>query len=51
MRRSEAVANKPLLYARGWGKKQAFCLYVSFAPLNGTVDTRPARPVQTGWKM
>ena len=23
---SEATVSKPLLYARGWGKKQAFCL-------------------------
>jgi hypothetical protein len=23
---SEATTSKPLLYARGWGKKQAFCL-------------------------
>jgi len=24
---SEAAVNKSLLYALGWGKKQAFCLY------------------------
>ncbi|WVQ94740.1 hypothetical protein IAU59_001820 [Kwoniella sp. CBS 9459] len=35
----EAATNKPLLYARGWGKKQAFCL--AFGPY-GAEDVTPA---------
>ena len=30
---SEASVNKPLLYAIGWGKKQAFCLYATTGQL------------------
>nr|XP_031862971.1 uncharacterized protein CI109_001446 [Kwoniella shandongensis]KAA5530043.1 hypothetical protein CI109_001446 [Kwoniella shandongensis] len=35
---SEATINKPLLYARGWGKKQAFCL--AFGPYGAEDVTR-----------
>ncbi|WVF67140.1 hypothetical protein IAT40_001885 [Kwoniella sp. CBS 6097] len=34
----EASTNKPLLYARGWGKKQAFCL--AFGPYGAEDVTR-----------
>ncbi|WVW80091.1 hypothetical protein I302_102064 [Kwoniella bestiolae CBS 10118] len=34
----EAAINKPLLYARGWGKKQAFCL--AFGPYGAEDVTR-----------
>ncbi|OCF34733.1 hypothetical protein I316_03777 [Kwoniella heveanensis BCC8398] len=34
----EAATNKPLLYARGWGKKQAYCL--AFGPYGAEDVTR-----------
>ncbi|KAL7421158.1 Peptide-N(4)-(N-acetyl-beta-glucosaminyl)asparagine amidase [Cryptotrichosporon argae] len=34
----EAISNRPLLYARGWGKKQAFCL--AYGPYGAEDVTR-----------
>ncbi|WWD05783.1 hypothetical protein V865_003866 [Kwoniella europaea PYCC6329] len=53
----EAAINKPLLYARGWGKKQAFCL--AFGPYGAEDVTRAyvddwesckGRRREKGWK-